>query len=169
MSLASASLLISGLAILVSCFAAAVSWRAYRQAGARVAADLVISEPSHTADHDVIVAGYVQLSISNKGLAAIGINHAIWLIQRTEGTLVAMVASDGSITPSDGGITPSGGPELPMTLSGLHSAHWSFDFDELVNRVETGHARAQVIFSLGDREVSTPWRSLPGKDSVTVR
>ena len=162
MSLASTSLLMSGLAVVVACFAAAVSWRAYRRAGARVVADLDISEPSHTADADVIVAGYVRLSISNRGLAAIGINHAIWVIQMTDRTLVALAAPDGVIVPDEG-------PELPMTLGGLHSAHWSFDFGKLVNRVETAQAKVQVIFSLGDREVSTPWRYLPGKDSVIVR
>src|ERR1700759_2355325 len=107
------SLLISGLALLVSCFAAIVSWRAYRRAGARVVADLVIREPSRTADDNVIVAGSVVLSISNRGLASIGINAAIWIIEMSEGTLVAVVAADGAFAPVDG-------PELPMTLSGLH-------------------------------------------------
>jgi hypothetical protein len=37
---------------------------------------------------------------------------------------------------------------LPMTLSGLHSASWSFDFDKLVDLVKTGHARARVISRL---------------------
>jgi uncharacterized iron-regulated membrane protein len=61
------SLLISGLALLVSCFAAIVAWRAYRRARARVAADLVIKEPSRTADGNVIMAGSVVLPISNRG------------------------------------------------------------------------------------------------------
>ena len=162
MTLASISLLISALALLVSCFAATISWRAYRRAGAKVEADLSIIEPSHTADENVIVAGSVGLSISNKGLAAIGVNHAIWIIEMDDRTLVSVMTPDGRIAPLDG-------PGLPMTLSGLHSASWSFDFDKLVEQVESGHARVHVIFSLGDREVSTPRRYLPGKDSVTIR
>jgi hypothetical protein len=162
MTLASASLLISGLAVLVSCFAATVSWRAYRRSGARVEANLRIMEPSHTADEGVIIAGSVELSISNKGLAAIGVNHAIWIIERSETTLVSVMTPDGRIAPMDG-------PELPMTLSGLHSASWSLDFDKLVDQVESGYAKVHVIFSLGDREISTPRRYLPGKDSVTIQ
>jgi hypothetical protein len=59
----------------------------------------------------------------------------------SEGTLVAVVAPDGAFASIDG-------PELPMTLSGLHSASWSFDFDKLVDLVKTGHARARVISRL---------------------
>ena len=162
MTLTFSSLLISGLALLVSCFAATVSWRAYRRAGARVEADLSIMEPSYTADEGVIVAGSVGLSISNKGLAAIGVNHAIWIIEMSGAMLVAVMTPDSGIAPTDG-------PELPMTLSGLHSANWSLDFDKLVDQVESGYAKVHVIFSLGDREVSTPRRYLPGKDPVTIQ
>jgi hypothetical protein len=154
MTTAITSLLISGLALLVSCFAAVASWRGFQRAGARVVADLSIREPMKVYKGQ-IVAGDINLSISDKGLAPIGINNALWLIELSEGTLVAIIA-------------PVDGPEFPMTLSGLHSAHRQFDFNEMIDRVKTGAARARVIFSLGDRDVSTPWRYLPGRDSVSI-
>jgi hypothetical protein len=154
MTTATTSLLISGLALLVSCFAAIVSWRGYLRAGARVVVDLNIREPTEVYGGQ-IVAGDINLSISNKGLAPIGINQILLIIEMSEATMVAI-------------IKPVDGPEWPMTLSGLHSAHWQFDFNE-IDRVKAGDARARVIFSLGDRDVSTPWRYLPGRESVTVR
>lgn len=154
MTTAAASLLISGLALVVSTVAATASWRAYRLAGANVVVDLTIMEPMRVAD-GVTVAGSVQLSISNKGVASIGINHAIWIIELDDRKIVSI-------------FDPVNGPDLPMTLSGLHSADWEFSFDEIFNEVGTDKARAQVTFSLGDRDISTPWRYLPGKDSVTV-
>jgi hypothetical protein len=89
-------------------------------------------------------------------LAAIGITSAIWLIEHEDGTTVAMIEADD-------------GPPLPLTLDGLHSARWSFDFEKMSRRVPSGVGRARVIFSLGDgSEVSTAWRALPSVDNRRV-
>jgi hypothetical protein len=151
MTTQSLALGVSVLALLVSGIAVFIAWRSFRRAGARVAVDLTVREPARASN--CVVAGDIGLLVENKGLAAIGINSAIWFIEHEDGTTVAVIEADD-------------GPPLPMTLDGLHSVRWSFDFEEMSRRVPSGLGKARVIFSLGDgSEVSTARRALPSVDN----
>lgn len=148
----SVALGVSVIALLVSGIAALIAWKSFHREGALVSGELDIREPTRV--HNGVVAGDVSLTVSNEGLAAIGVNNALWIIEYEEATLVAVVE-------------PEEGPSLPMTLAGLHSATWAFDFEEMSHRVPSGVAKARVIFYLGNgSQVSTPLAPLP---SVTSR
>lgn len=155
MSSENLALAVSVVALLVSGIAVLIAWRSFRREGALVTADLSIREPTLIRD-GVLLAPDISLSVRNQGLAAIGVTNALWLIEHEDGTTVAVVQ-------------PDEGPPLPMTLAGLHTARWSFDFEKMSGRVPSGMGEARVLFILGDgREVSTAACPLPSKTDRTV-
>ena len=147
MSSENLALAVSVVALLVSGIAVLIAWRSFRREGALVTADLSIREPTLIRD---------GVLLRNQGLAAIGVTNALWLIEHEDGTTVAVVQ-------------PDEGPPLPMTLAGLHTARWSFDFEKMSGRVPSGMGEARVLFILRDgREVSTAACPLPSKTDRTV-
>jgi hypothetical protein len=138
------ALAVSVLALVVAGLAAFIAWKSFRRAGARVAVDLDVRAPERVSN--AVVAGHIGLSIENKGLAPIGLNSAIWLVESDAGTRVAIIEADE-------------GPPLPLTLAGLYSAQWSFDFEDMSSRVPSGvHRFFRRFFrlDLGDRLLAWP-------------
>ncbi|MFG1910999.1 hypothetical protein [Kribbella sp. NPDC048928] len=148
MSEGTISLILSSLALAVSCVATVLSWRSHRRQGALVTLELEIHEPALDAN-DQLFPGSVAVRLSNQGLASVGVGSMMWIIEVPEYTVVSM-------------IEPSQGPSVPLTLAGLHSADWYFSLETIQEKVAFQAARARVIFDLGgNRERTTPWRNVP--------